>query len=98
MGTESEVFTTLFKSTIYVFPFVAQGLNEIVMLTMVTMKITDFATFCYSRARMQVESSFTLTDEWQQEPDAESDESPHPRIICIERLGGLSKSYHRKAA
>jgi len=79
MGTESEVFTTLFKSTIYVFLFVAQGLNEIVMLTMVTMMITDFATFCYSRAQMQVESSLTLTDERRQEPDAESDESPYPK-------------------
>jgi hypothetical protein len=49
MGPESEVFITLFKSTIYVFLFVAQGLNEIVMLIMVIMMITDFATFCYSQ-------------------------------------------------
>jgi len=55
MGPESEVFITLFKSTIYVFLFVAQGLNEIVMMTMVIMMITDFATFCYSPARMQEE-------------------------------------------
>ena len=53
MGPESEVFITLFKSTIYVFLFVAQGLNEIVMMTMVIMMITDFATFCYSRVGMQ---------------------------------------------
>ena len=48
MGPESEVFITLFKSTIYVFLSVAQGLNEIVMMTMVIMLITNLATFCYS--------------------------------------------------
>jgi hypothetical protein len=56
MGPEGYDSTTLFRSTIYVFPFVAQGLNEIVMMTMVIMMITDLATFCYSRARMQEES------------------------------------------
>jgi len=56
MGPASYDFVTLFKSTIYVFLFVAQGLNEIVMMTMVIMMITDFATFCYSPARMQEES------------------------------------------
>jgi hypothetical protein len=57
MSPKSEVFLTLFKSMIYVFPFVAQGLNEIVMMTMVIMMITDFAAFCYSRVRMQEEIS-----------------------------------------
>jgi hypothetical protein len=81
MGPESEVFITLFKSTIYVFLSVAQGLNEIVMMTMVIMMITDFATFCYSPARMQEESPPTLEDRkgsrskwWAPGPD----ESVHP--------------------
>jgi hypothetical protein len=38
MGPETCFFVTFFKSTIYVFLSVAQGLNEIVMM------ITDFAT------------------------------------------------------
>jgi len=50
---KARVFLTLFKSTTYVLLSVEQGLNEIVMMTMV---ITDFATFCYSPARMQPES------------------------------------------
>ena len=62
MGPESCVFITLFKSTIYVFLFVAQGLNEIVMMTMVIMMITDFATFCYSPARMQEESLLSTSE------------------------------------
>jgi hypothetical protein len=62
MGPESEVFLTLFKPTIYVFPFVAQGLNEIVMMTMVIMMITDFATFCYSPVRMQEESLLSASE------------------------------------
>jgi len=48
MGPATQVFITFFQSTIYAFLFVAQGLNEIVMMTMVIMMITDFATFCYS--------------------------------------------------
>jgi len=48
MGPETWLFVTFFKSTTYVFLSVAQGLNEIVMMTMVIMMITDFATFCYS--------------------------------------------------
>jgi hypothetical protein len=55
MGPESEVFLTLFKSSIYVLPFVAQGVNEIVMMTMVIMMITGLATFCYSCVGMQEE-------------------------------------------
>ena len=70
MGTESEVFTTLFELAIYVFLFVAQGFNEIVMLTMVTMMITDFATFCYSPVRMRAESLPT--------PQMLGDASPFP--------------------
>ena len=48
MGPTTQFFVTFFKSTIYAFVFVAQGLNEIVMMTMVIMMITGFATFCYS--------------------------------------------------
>ena len=61
MGPATQVFITFFQSTIYAFVFVAQGLNEIVMLTMVIMMITDFATFCYSGVRMQVKNSGHLT-------------------------------------
>jgi hypothetical protein len=73
------------------------------MLTMVTMMITDFATFCYSRARLQVKSWLVFIYKWRQEPDAESDGSSQPRIIqesliCIERLGGLLRSRLREAA
>ncbi len=55
-----ELFVRFFRSTIYVFLSVAQGLNEIGMMTMVIMMITDSATFCYSRVRMQVKSGLMI--------------------------------------
>jgi hypothetical protein len=61
MGPTTQVSITFFKSTIYAFVVVAQGLDEIVMSTIVIMTITDLATFCYSRARMQAKNAGRLT-------------------------------------
>ena len=44
-----------FKSTTYALVTVAQGLSEIVTLTMATMMIAGFATFCYSALICQVQ-------------------------------------------
>jgi len=63
-------------------------------MAMAIMMTTHFATVGHE-CKWEVLSFSQLTDEWRQEPDAKPDESSHPRIICIERLGAPPKSISR---
>ena len=63
------------------------------MMTMVIMMIKNWLHFGYSDSDMQGERSVCTSA--CPEPQHEGHQG---EIICIERLGGLLKSYHRKAA